>query len=337
MFDSLKSARKISAAKEWKIGVVNIRWLIDIYFGLIEIISLPSQIPTKYLQFDIKDPFNVDFTTAAKFYHAWKVPIKVSPSQLEAHSPSHPSIDKGLANLRVNGFGSEKSPVASTSAQADEMDSLEPPTKKMKTNGPLTNGNGTESNSPLTSRESEMRPPRPENSHYKIMLTRIPKKQHDELVKLIEDLGCTLVSDARLVTHLVSTGVNRTLKFIQAMNYAKYIITPQWLVECDRQKRMISEDKFRVKDMESERIFAFSLREALERRNKREGPLFENLVIYVSPNTQPQPPVLKSLVEMCGGIVPVTPSLPTRRQLDKLIEVCYIFLAYFTSFRITLL
>lgn len=55
-----KEGKKVLKAKSWRIPVVNVQWLHDLMFGLVDALKLPMA--HKYQQYDVDSPFAVDYS-----------------------------------------------------------------------------------------------------------------------------------------------------------------------------------------------------------------------------------------------------------------------------------
>ncbi|OMJ26355.1 BRCT-containing protein 1 [Smittium culicis] len=154
--------------------------------------------------------------------------------------------------------------------------------------------------------------------------------------KKIMLMGGALASDTQNATHLISSGVKRTAKFLEALNSGKiHIVTMQWLKHSISLKSWIdlSSDSppenlislckklsiidnnsdlsslsnnswvwtlgYGVSDPESELKFNFSLRESISK--SRAKKLFSDIIVFATPSVQPSIDTLRKIVESGGG------------------------------------
>ncbi|OMJ19626.1 BRCT-containing protein 1 [Smittium culicis] len=154
--------------------------------------------------------------------------------------------------------------------------------------------------------------------------------------KKIMLMGGVLASDTQNATHLISSGVKRTAKFLEALNSGKiHIVTMQWLKHSISLKSWIdlSSDSppenlvslckklsiigsnsdlsllsnnswvwslgYGVSDPESELKFNFSLRESISK--SRAKKLFSDIIVFATPSVQPSIDTLRKIVESGGG------------------------------------
>lgn len=79
-----------------------------------------------------------------------------------------------------------------------------------------------------------------------------------------------------------------------ALAMGKPIVSMLWLDELKRQKSMIDPFGFLLNDPNGEAKYKFSLAKTLDKVQKN-GGLFQNHSILVTPNTNPPPDVLKGI------------------------------------------
>lgn len=124
------------------------------------------------------------------------------------------------------------------------------------------------------------------------------EKMLKELGKLAA-LGAELTEDGRKCNVLVTAGkVLRTVKMLAAICAGRAsVVTFDWVKDSLRAGRLVSrhDDKYELRDPETEKKFGFVLREALERA--RAAPLFAGMVFYCTDNTTPPPDQLRDIIE----------------------------------------
>ncbi|XP_043753332.1 PAX-interacting protein 1-like [Cervus elaphus] len=65
-----------------------------------------------------------------------------------------------------------------------------------------------------------------------VLFTGFESVQVQEYIKKLQILGGEVAESAQKCTHLISSKVKRTVKFLMAVSVVKHIVTPEWLEEC---------------------------------------------------------------------------------------------------------
>ena len=73
----------------------------------------------------------------------------------------------------------------------------------------------------------------------KIMLSGFVKSEEEELTDLARNLGMELTNSAAEATHLVMPKLGRTISFLCAISYVKYILRPEWIRESSKEKKVL--------------------------------------------------------------------------------------------------
>lgn len=162
-----------------------------------------------------------------------------------------------------------------------------------------------ESNEKLKSKRSDIR----------IFFTNCANAK--ELTDIAISLGGRVVSKYSDCTHLVTSKVERTVKFVCAFNYALYIMDPNWLIKSKEHGFFLKESDHLLTDKANEEYFGFKIEESFERRNKREKPLFANMVFFITKSCVPSFKILMDLIRSAGGIGVVNKA-PSSQQIENL-------------------
>lgn len=72
-----------------------------------------------------------------------------------------------------------------------------------------------------------------------IMLSGFVRSEYEELESMVKELGAEVTSQAKLATHLVMPKMGRTITFLCAISYVKFILKPQWIRESQKQKKLL--------------------------------------------------------------------------------------------------
>lgn len=94
------------------------------------------------------------------------------------------------------------------------------------------------------------------------------------------------------------TKPNRTIKFMNALCRAKYILTSQWLEESAKAGYFLPEHHFWINDL-SQANFKCDVQAVVKSATR--SRLFENRVFYITPSVTPAPNYLRWLIEQSGG------------------------------------
>ena len=73
----------------------------------------------------------------------------------------------------------------------------------------------------------------------KIMLSGFVESEKEELTGLVQGLGMELTDIAQKATHLVMPKLGRTISFLCAISYVKYILKADWIRESSKEKKVL--------------------------------------------------------------------------------------------------
>ncbi|KAI8580609.1 hypothetical protein K450DRAFT_236426 [Umbelopsis ramanniana AG] len=141
--------------------------------------------------------------------------------------------------------------------------------------------------------------------------------------KQMNKLGAHWTEDIRDCTHLIVDRVNRTQKFMCAMNMGLHIVTPDWVKDSVKSGNLQEESDYQVDDSESEAKWGFSVLDSLSlarkftivgNKNRQQGTLLQGYEVFITKNTGPSKSVLKDIIESAGGKLLAT--LPPRKLRD---------------------
>jgi len=100
-------------------------------------------------------------------------------------------------------------------------------------------------------------------------------------------------------TNKVTDKVHRTIKFLAAVCYGKFIVSYKWIDKCAKAAKFVDEKPYIVKDAAAERKYRFSLRDALDKARRQ--PLLASRTVYVTRNVQPPPADFAVVIVAAGG------------------------------------
>ncbi|KAF7297862.1 hypothetical protein HMN09_01007000 [Mycena chlorophos] len=155
------------------------------------------------------------------------------------------------------------------------------------------------------------RPKRPERA-IKLLTTKV--ELSDEVLKTLAQLGAKVTSKATECTHLITTGVVRTEKFLCALAYSPYILTEAWATESADAGELLPVENYFIRDEEGEERYNFVLKQALERAKTLKGTLFKDHTFYMTPGSFKNLDLIRNVILANGGQF-VQVKKPNDRQL----------------------
>ncbi|KAL0484458.1 Mdc1 [Acrasis kona] len=131
--------------------------------------------------------------------------------------------------------------------------------------------------------------------HPVVMFTGVPfNRSHHTTV---QQLGGTVEeSDVSKVTHLITDGkLRRTIKILCGINICSHIVSLDWIVASQLAKTFLDEKNYIITDPEVDVVKSLS--------NARKRKLFKEMRFFVTPNTNPGPSQMASVIESAGGTI----------------------------------
>ena len=83
-----------------------------------------------------------------------------------------------------------------------------------------------------------------ETKQLKIMLSGFVRSEYDELEAMVKELGAEVTSQANFATHLVMPKMGRTISFLCAISYVKFILKPSWIRQSHKEKKLLGKPFF---------------------------------------------------------------------------------------------
>ncbi|KAI9029296.1 BRCT domain-containing protein [Hyaloraphidium curvatum] len=124
-------------------------------------------------------------------------------------------------------------------------------------------------------------------------------KPTDKEAKGIRALGGTVVDQMTEATHLLTTRVTRTEKFLMAVGGGLHILDRSWLDSSLQAGMFLDESLYPLRDPDSERQHKYNLQESL--RRARTTKLLQGRTVYMTPNSKPEVETMRHIVEANGG------------------------------------
>ncbi|KRZ92014.1 PAX-interacting protein 1 [Trichinella sp. T8] len=267
---------KVMKAAEWKIPVVNLQWLTEVFFG--QTTALQNINNAKYHQFVPKelslqpnfDPFRIDTATAMPMLmNAWRNPV--------------------LFDMEICRNASKKR------FQIENDDGKIFPHKRIKLSPPPADAD-------IQKRCAELAKCGKNVAEVRICFTGLYQAEVNHLEKKVLWLGGKVVQLVSECTHLITADLKRTRKLLEGISLGRYIVSPIWIRQSYKQQQFVDPVDFIVKDEGNEKFFGFNVKLSIWRaRQKKLFEVIVKLLFYVTPSVQPFPSVLGDLISTAGG------------------------------------
>ena len=149
----------------------------------------------------------------------------------------------------------------------------------------------------------------------KVFFTNVPNSK--ELSEIVASLGGKLVNNYADCTHLISSKVERTIKFVCSFNYAHFILKPEWLIKSKESGYFLNESDYFLNDQLNEEHFGFTIKESFERRAKRDSSklIFQDFIFFITRSCVPSFKILIQIIRSAGGTA-VVKKIPSAAQID---------------------
>lgn len=121
------------------------------------------------------------------------------------------------------------------------------------------------------------------------------------LAQIVEKLDGKVTRKAADCTHFVADKFVRTGNMLEAMAGGKFVVTFAWLESCRIANCFIEERNFILQDERKERELGFSMRATILAAQQKS--LLQGVRVLLTPNINPAPQVLTSIVHAAGGQV----------------------------------
>ena len=86
---------------------------------------------------------------------------------------------------------------------------------------------------------------------------------------MVQRLGGVVTDKARECTHMVTTRVTRTVKFLSGISVCDHIVTPEWVEQSGRGAGFVEEAEFALCDRNTEQVFGMDLTTSLARAKEK--------------------------------------------------------------------
>ncbi|CAD5226830.1 unnamed protein product [Bursaphelenchus xylophilus] len=266
---------KYMKAQEFDIPVVNLLWLVRLYFGNSSIIS-----ELRHSEYcagvpgtgEINGPHVLEKISenAANLLVPWKSPILVNEAILQKAVQLRSQVEGDISCFPHHKI-------------------------KLYTETPTEDQIAQALN--ILQREDKL-------PNVRVFLDRLPPVLIDSLRKRIRFLGGQVTDSIVDCTHFVTCDLKRTIQLCEALGQGKEVVDPSWVDHSFSCLRFIDSLDFRVRDYENEAKYGFNVLNTIFRARTRH--VFEDVTFHVSPNVQPSHEIVRRLIQSAGGSVEET-------------------------------
>jgi PAX-interacting protein 1 len=100
-------------------------------------------------------------------------------------------------------------------------------------------------------------------------------------------------------THIVTSRIARTIKFLSGISVCGYVVTPKWVEESGKAGIFRDEEEFLLQDTNAEQLLGMSLSTSLSCARRKK--LLEGAVVYATPSVEPPRQSLNDIISCAGG------------------------------------
>ncbi|XP_075506714.1 uncharacterized protein LOC142543379 [Primulina tabacum] len=118
--------------------------------------------------------------------------------------------------------------------------------------------------------------------------------------KVLARLGASDTFSMSDATHFVADEFVRTRNMLEAIAFAKPVVTHLWLESCGQASCFVNEKSYILRDARREKEFGFSMPVSLSRASQRS--LLQGQKVFVTPNTKPGKDIITNLVKAVHGL-----------------------------------
>ncbi|XP_022171154.1 PAX-interacting protein 1 isoform X2 [Myzus persicae] len=254
--------KKVKKARDINRPVVNVQWLNEILFGHLSCMYQPENV--KYQQFNLNNPFRVDYNLVLHLMGAWKMPINVTQESYDRVRNNHVPAKRKRPRPNANLPDQENNDLST----ADII---------------ITNIN-----------------PPPIEYRPCVMLSGFGLGKEEQ--RMVLQLGGTIAKNYSDATHLVMKESVRTTKFLCCVSTVKHIVNAEWLKDSSTQHMFLGEAIYTIEEVSVDQKVICKVHKILSNPNRHE--LFKGKIFYVTPGvTHPSVFIVRQIIESAGGTV----------------------------------
>ncbi|KAL7075139.1 hypothetical protein ACQ4LE_006069 [Meloidogyne hapla] len=149
-----------------------------------------------------------------------------------------------------------------------------------------------------------------------VLFDGLTNEQVDNLSKKVRFLAGKIVESPNECTHFVTTCIRKSVNLVKCIAFGTNIVSPSWIETSFKRLEFVDPLPFFVKDRENERKYCFSLKVSILRARQRK--IFKDIIFHIGQGTQPSFNILRELVEAADGRV--VEEKPTKKELFEYIQ-----------------
>lgn len=261
--------KKYEKAQEWGLKIVNSKFIGDIIFTG----EIP-ELSERHFALNKDDEFTVTHPIAFSMLEPWHLFLQHHYSQPQYTTESLQKRGRSLDDSEEDDSSNKKARVT------DRDDSIMAEVAE-----------DIDDEACVTVAPSLIQQPR-------IVFTGVSGAVMIKMKEIVSRLGGVEV-DARECTHLVTSKLTRTIKFLCAISVAKHMVTTSWIYKSGEVGYFIDEAEFMLTDAHAEATYGFSISTSLrEAQNKK---LLQGLTFFCTPQVIPSLESLKEIIGCAGG------------------------------------
>uniref|UniRef100_A0A2H8TDD8 PAX-interacting protein 1 n=1 Tax=Melanaphis sacchari TaxID=742174 RepID=A0A2H8TDD8_9HEMI len=258
--------------------VVNVQWINDVFFGKKIDLNKPGCL--KYKQFDLCNPFIVNYDMVSHLMEAWKTPLFFYKRVYDlTSSPDHSTQFKKQKSISENS--------KSINLIDDEVNDNDVVITYIKTTP---------------------------KSKPSVMFSGFSTGDKEILKMMLHLVGGTVASNLFQPTHLVMNKPKTSLEFFICLPTVRYVVNENWLRDSHTDLRFLDERAYLIQNLQDKHMGLCNVPAILD--NYKRHQLFRRLSFFITPGIT-YPPVhrLEEIISSAGGIVE-----KTRRSLKSIQE-----------------
>ncbi|CAI6360450.1 unnamed protein product [Macrosiphum euphorbiae] len=248
--------------------VVSVQWLNDILFGSRLGIKEPGNI--KYQQFDICDPFLVNYDMVSSLMEAWKTPLSINKNQQ-------------VYDLTLNSDSPTKCKRQKTMSECHNMKNL------------INDDNDDNDDDDVVITYIKSLPSKP-----CAMFCGFSNDDQEIFKMILLLLGGTATTHCLEASHLVMNKPIPSIELFGCLPTVKFILNENWLKDSHSSLKFQDEKKYCIEHIQDKFLGSCYLPPILEKKNRR--LLFKDLSFFVTPGIiYPPSKHLELIISSSGG------------------------------------
>ncbi|XP_050524401.1 PAX-interacting protein 1-like [Daktulosphaira vitifoliae] len=257
----------VEKAQALKRCIVNVEWLNDILFGAQYCINHPHS--PKYQQFNIVNPFSINYDMVSNLMNAWKTPVAY------------------LKNTHVYDL---------TDSPIDDLNCKKP---KLADSNPelidLTDNDDVNTNDIVITYVSYGKKPY-------VMFCGFSILEQEALQQILLQLGGVIAKQCNEATHLIMKEPKKTLKFLCCLSTVNQIVNESWLRDSYSELKFKDEMHYTIKEIYDKNEIVCRVPRVLVSALRQN--LFRHKIFYITPGIL-YPPYsrFEEIILSAGGIV----------------------------------